>query len=101
MPLLLMAELPNADQVTLENTTFWDPSWQTAPGSVITTTVCDMAASAVAVGTGTLLTPAQQATMLDPLTTTVEPAPDCPDTICRQMVPAVGTLAAPTTSPHG
>lgn len=38
-----------------EETTFWNPSWQTAPGSVIATDICDMVVSAAAIGTGALL----------------------------------------------
>lgn len=40
-----------------EESTFWDPSWTLARGAIQTTTVADMAASAVAIGEGTLLSP--------------------------------------------
>lgn len=38
-----------------EESTFWNPSWTITRGAVQTTTIHDMAASAVAIGTGTLL----------------------------------------------
>ena len=38
-----------------EETTFWSPSWTLAPGAVQTTDIADMAASAIAIGEGTLL----------------------------------------------
>ena len=40
-----------------EETTYWDPSWSLAPGSIETTDIRDMAATAVAIGEGTLLSP--------------------------------------------
>lgn len=75
----------STERDVFEDTTFWNPSWQTAPGSVLTTTICDMAASARAVGTGALLTDASLVEMLDPITTTLPPAPSCPETVCRPM----------------
>jgi CubicO group peptidase (beta-lactamase class C family) len=51
-----------------EESTYWNPSWTIAEGMVQTSTVADMLKSAVAVGEGTLLTPASQAIMLDPAT---------------------------------
>lgn len=73
------------EREVFEDSTFWNPSWQTARGSVLTTTICDMATSAAAIGTGELLTPASQDQVVDPVTTTLGALPeDCPDTVCRQ-----------------
>lgn len=40
-----------------EEATYWDPSWTLAKGAIQTTTITDMATTAVAVGEGTLLSP--------------------------------------------
>jgi CubicO group peptidase (beta-lactamase class C family) len=49
-----------------EETTFWNPSWTTAPGAVITQDVCDLARSAAGIGTGQTLTPRGYRTLLNP-----------------------------------
>jgi CubicO group peptidase (beta-lactamase class C family) len=75
----------STEREVFEETTFWNPSWQTARGSVLTTTICDMATSAAAVGSGALLSDASQEVVLDPVTTTLDPPPaDCPETVCRE-----------------
>lgn len=67
-----------------EETTYWNPSWQTAPGSVIATDICDLVASAEAVGTGELLEPASFELMIAPDTADLAPPPStCP--LCRQF----------------
>jgi CubicO group peptidase (beta-lactamase class C family) len=67
-----------------EETTFWNPSWQTAPGAVIATDICDMVASAEAIGTGALLDPASFDLMIAPETAALAPPPaTC--TVCRQF----------------
>jgi CubicO group peptidase (beta-lactamase class C family) len=40
-----------------EETTYWNPSWTLTHGAIETTNIYDMAATAVAVGTGVLLSP--------------------------------------------
>ena len=40
-----------------EESTYWSPSWTTAPGAILTTDIYDVITSAVAVGTGSLLSP--------------------------------------------
>ena len=42
----------------LEASTYWDPSWTLVRGSVQSTTIADLAASAIGFGEGTLLSPA-------------------------------------------
>jgi CubicO group peptidase (beta-lactamase class C family) len=49
-----------------EESTFWNPSWTLAPGAVQTTTIADMAASAVAIGEGTLLSPESHQAQIAP-----------------------------------
>lgn len=69
-----------------EDTTFWNPSWQTAPGSVITTNTCDLAASAEAVGTGALLSEQPFERMVAPDTAELGPPPSsCPEGVCREL----------------
>src|SRR5262249_42238063 len=66
-----------------EETTFWNPSWHTAPGGVITSTVCDMATSAAAIGSGRLLEPSSYAELVTPAQTMLRPPPpSC--SACRQ-----------------
>jgi CubicO group peptidase (beta-lactamase class C family) len=49
-----------------EETTYWNPSWSLATGSIETTDIVDMATTAVAVGEGTLLSPASHAAQVAP-----------------------------------
>jgi CubicO group peptidase (beta-lactamase class C family) len=48
-----------------EESTYWNPSWTLTRGAVQTTTIQDFAASMVAVGEGTLLSPESSAAQLD------------------------------------
>lgn len=48
----------------LEESTYWDPSWTITHGAIQTTTIDDLAATAAAVGSGTLLSPASHQAML-------------------------------------
>jgi CubicO group peptidase (beta-lactamase class C family) len=50
----------------LEETTFWDPSWTIAEGSIETTNIADMATTAEAIGEGTLLSPASHEAQTGP-----------------------------------
>jgi len=70
----------------LEETTFWNPSWQTPPGAVLATTICDMVASARATGTGEILTPDgfTAFTADDPVQHQPPPA-GCPQGVCHQF----------------
>ncbi|MBA2598306.1 MAG: beta-lactamase family protein [Chloroflexia bacterium] len=49
-----------------EESTYWNPSWSLAPGSIETTDIADMATTAVAVGEGTLLSPESHQAQIDP-----------------------------------
>jgi CubicO group peptidase (beta-lactamase class C family) len=57
--------IPNGTRF-YEETTYWNPSWTTAQGAVQTTNIYDMAATAVAVGEGTILSPASHQAMVSP-----------------------------------
>jgi CubicO group peptidase (beta-lactamase class C family) len=49
-----------------EESTYWNPSWTITHGAIQTTNIYDMAASAVAFGEGTLLSPASHQAMVGP-----------------------------------
>jgi CubicO group peptidase (beta-lactamase class C family) len=49
-----------------EESTYWNPSWTTAEGAIQTTNIYDMATTAVAVGEGTLLSPASHQAQVSP-----------------------------------
>ena len=69
-----------------EETTFWNPSWQTAPGAVLATNLCDLSASVEAVGTGELLSEESFAEMTaDSAVQHADPPADCPPGVCRSF----------------
>ncbi|MER7701462.1 serine hydrolase domain-containing protein [Kitasatospora sp. NPDC097605] len=66
-----------------EESTFWNPSWTTAPGAVLATDICDFGRSIEAVGTGALLSPESFRTQLNPGTVGLPgPADGCPEDVC-------------------
>ncbi|MFE2012976.1 serine hydrolase domain-containing protein [Streptomyces sp. NPDC059491] len=72
-----------ADRGTYEESTFWNPSWTTAPGAVQTTDICDLARSAAGIGSGRLLSPAGYRELLNPGTVGLgRPTKTCPATVC-------------------
>ncbi|MCP2311074.1 serine hydrolase domain-containing protein [Kitasatospora paracochleata] len=72
-----------AERGTYEESTFWNPSWTTAPGAVETTDICDLARSAVGIGSGELLSPASYQELLNPGTVGLgTPTAKCPQTVC-------------------
>ncbi|WP_441247931.1 serine hydrolase domain-containing protein [Kitasatospora sp. McL0602] len=72
-----------AERGTYEESSFWNPSWSTAPGAVQTTDICDLATSAVGIGSGELLSPSAYQEMLNPGTVGLgTPTKTCPETIC-------------------
>ncbi|WP_256098467.1 serine hydrolase domain-containing protein [Streptomyces agglomeratus] len=78
-----------SDRGIYEESTFWNPSWTTAPGAVITTHVCDLARSAQAIGSGELLSPRAYRTLLDPGTVGLGGATrKCPTTVCLKQTEA-------------
>jgi len=76
----------STERDVFEETTFWNPSWQTAPGSVIATNICDMVTSAAAIGTGLLLTNESYNRMIAPVMAQLGlPPASCPKGVCRQL----------------
>ncbi|MEY9963523.1 D-alanyl-D-alanine carboxypeptidase [Streptacidiphilus sp. MAP12-16] len=72
-----------AERGSYEESTFWNPSWTTAPGAVITTDICDLARSAQAIGAGELLSRRAYRVQLDPGTVGLGKATrTCPATVC-------------------
>ena len=72
-----------------EESTFWNPSWTTGPGAVVTTHICDLARSAQAVGSGELLSPSSYRTLLDPGTVGLGGGTaTCPAEICLKQTEA-------------
>jgi CubicO group peptidase (beta-lactamase class C family) len=67
-----------------EETTYWNPSWSLATGSIETTDIVDMATSAVAVGEGTILSlESHQAQVAPDLLGFGAPLAGCPT--CRTL----------------
>ncbi|WP_284574230.1 serine hydrolase domain-containing protein [Streptomyces sp. 2P-4] len=68
------------------DSTYWNPSWTTAPGAVLTMDVCDLARSARAVGAGELLSPASYRLQRDPGTAGLGHATvNCPASVCLRQ----------------
>ncbi|MEU2392255.1 serine hydrolase domain-containing protein [Streptomyces sp. NPDC007369] len=66
-----------------EESTFWNPSWTTAPGAVLVQDICDLERSARGIGTGELLSPKYFRTQLDPGTVGLgRPTSSCPADVC-------------------
>ncbi|WP_406864590.1 serine hydrolase domain-containing protein [Streptomyces sp. HUAS MG47] len=75
-----------SDRGLYEESTFWNPSWTTGPGAVITTHICDLARSAEAVGRGELLSPSSYRTLLNPGTVGLGGGTaTCPASICLEQ----------------
>ncbi len=69
-----------------EDATYWDPSWTTAPGAVLTTDICDLARSAQAIGSGELLSHRSYQVQLNPGTVGLGvPTSTCPATVCLKQ----------------
>ncbi|WP_370148799.1 serine hydrolase domain-containing protein [Streptacidiphilus sp. EB129] len=79
-----------SDRTIYEESTYWNPSWTTARGAVITTDICDLARSAQAIGTGELLSSSGFRTQLDPGTVGLGgPTKKCPSTVCLHNTEAL------------
>ncbi|MER6450078.1 serine hydrolase domain-containing protein [Streptomyces venezuelae] len=78
----------DAERGTYEESTYWNPSWTTAPGAVLNTHICDLARSAEAVGTGELLSPQSFKVQLDPGTVGLGGnTPGCAPRDCFRQLP--------------
>jgi D-alanyl-D-alanine carboxypeptidase len=56
-----------------QESTFWNPSWTTGRGAVLTSTIGDVVRIAEVIGSGRLLPPAAYAELVAPTTTTLAP----------------------------
>jgi CubicO group peptidase (beta-lactamase class C family) len=72
-----------SERGTYEESTYWNPSWTTAHGAILTQNICDLATSAWGVGSGALLSPASYRFQLDPGTVGLGDPSACPPGICR------------------
>lgn len=73
-----------SERGTYEESTFWNPSWTTAPGAVLVQNICDLDRSARAIGTGELVSARSFKTQLDPGTIGLGRATStCPATVCQ------------------
>lgn len=71
---------------TYEESTYFNPSWTTAPGAVLTQDICDLARSGQGIGSGELLSKRSFRTQLDPGTVGLgHPTANCPATVCLPM----------------
>ncbi|MFF4264457.1 serine hydrolase domain-containing protein [Streptomyces virginiae] len=79
----------DAERGKYEESTYWNPSWTTAPGAVLNTHICDLARSAGVVGTGELLSPQSFKVQLDPGTVGLGGnTPGCAPKDCFRQLPA-------------
>ncbi|HEU0115725.1 MAG TPA: serine hydrolase domain-containing protein [Thermomicrobiales bacterium] len=75
----------------LEESTYWNPSWTTAAGAIQTTNIYDLTTTAVAIGTGSLLTPAShQAQVAPTLRGFGKPVAGCPTCFTQNDVYTYG-----------
>jgi D-alanyl-D-alanine carboxypeptidase len=71
---------------TYEDSTFWDPSWTLAKGSVMITDIHDLATSARAIGTGQLVSEMSHKEQVGPaLVGLGGPTKKCPEDVCRKQ----------------
>ncbi len=68
-----------------EESTYWNPSWTLAPGSVETTNIYDMATTASAIGTGKLLSKSSYEAMTGPHLLGFGTDTPCTDLACAQQ----------------
>ncbi|MFJ7154564.1 serine hydrolase domain-containing protein [Streptomyces sp. NPDC101118] len=75
-----------SDRGFYEESTFWNPSWTTAPGAVITSHICDLARSAQGIGSGELISPRSYRTLLNPGTVGLGGGTaTCPADVCLKQ----------------
>jgi D-alanyl-D-alanine carboxypeptidase len=71
---------------TYEDSTFWDPSWTLAKGSVMITDIYDLATSARAIGTGKLVSEKSHKEQVGPaLVGLGGPTKKCPENVCAKQ----------------
>ncbi|MFK0232050.1 serine hydrolase domain-containing protein [Streptomyces vinaceus] len=79
-----------SERGTYEESSYWNPSWTTAPGAVLTGDICDLATSARGIGTGALLSKEAFRTQLNPGTVGLGTSTkECPAPYCRKNTEAL------------
>jgi CubicO group peptidase (beta-lactamase class C family) len=74
---------------TYEESTFWDPSWTLAKGSVMITNIHDLATSARAIGTGKLVSEKSHKEQVgSALVGLGGPTDKCPENVCAKQTPS-------------
>ena len=86
-----------SERGTYEESTFWNPSWTLAKGSVMTTDIYDLATSARAIGTGKLVSEKSHEEQVGPsLVGLGGPTDKCPKSVCAKQTPTfhygIGTI---------
>ncbi|MGV6826748.1 MAG: serine hydrolase domain-containing protein [bacterium] len=72
------------EREVLEDSTYWNPSWQLARGAIMTTNICDLARSAKAIGKGKLISKEAYQELIAPdLVGVSGPTETCPASVCR------------------
>lgn len=72
-----------SERGTYEESTFWNPSWTTAPGAVLVQDICDLDRSARAIGSGELVSAKSLRTQINPGTVGLGRATSsCPASVC-------------------
>jgi hypothetical protein len=74
----------------VEETTFWNPSWSFARGSVETTDIADLTRTAIGIGQGKLLTRRSYRLQIAPRIGFGGPRKNCPTPTCRRLTRASG-----------
>jgi CubicO group peptidase (beta-lactamase class C family) len=78
-----------SERGSYEESTFWNPSWTTAPGAVINMNICDLARAGAGIGSGQTLTRRGYRTLLNPGTVGLgTPTKKCPATVCLPQTQA-------------
>jgi D-alanyl-D-alanine carboxypeptidase len=79
-----------SERGTYEESTFWNPSWTTAPGAVINMNICDLARAGAGIGSGQTISRKSYKTLLDPGTIGLgTPTKKCPPEVCVPQTEAV------------
>jgi D-alanyl-D-alanine carboxypeptidase len=79
----------DAERGTYEESTFWNPSWTLAKGSVMITDIHDLATSARAIGTGKLVSEKSHKEQVGPaLVGLGGPTDKCPKGVCAKQTPS-------------
>jgi D-alanyl-D-alanine carboxypeptidase len=76
------------ERATYEDSTFWDPSWTLAKGSVMITDIHDLATSARAIGKGELVSEKSHKEQVgSSLVGLGDPTKKCPEGVCIKQLP--------------